>query len=43
MFLLNWLYGARATLTDKIQHFGLSSVKQVEDITKSKIVDESVE
>ena len=31
------------TFPDKVHHFGLSSVRQLEEILKSKLVDESVE
>ena len=43
MLLSDLSYVAGVTFPDKVQHFGLSSVGQTEEVLNSKVVDESVE
>ena len=40
MFLLNLEYGVEVTFPDKLKHFNLFSISQVEEILKFKLVDE---
>ena len=43
MFLLDLGYGVGVNLSNKVNNFFISSVRQVEEILKSKLVDESVQ
>ena len=43
ILLLNFGHFEGVPLPDKVQHFGLSSVGQVEKSLKSKLVDNSIE